>query len=137
MLHQSHNVPFFLTLSCHAPLHGEPTLTAQVGGLAEVLVETVPGLLRTPSVQLYISLGGRVQVVSTHEQEMDSSGLVFVGCRYPAGNEYRCVCVDCSAHLCALVDLVFSFPRCYVAWRRRSPVAGPSCRRRAWPWAGP
>jgi len=60
----------------------------QGGVVVEELVR-VPGLV-SPSVQLRISPGGAVEVVSNHDQIL--GGLhdqVYLGCRFPARAEYR------------------------------------------------
>ena len=47
--------------------------------------------LRTPSVQVFIGHGrSGVRAVATHEQRMDPSGMVYIGCAYPALPAYRC-----------------------------------------------
>ena len=61
---------------------------AAEGAVAEELLR-VPGL-QSPSVQLRISSGGAVEVVSTHDQILGGpEGQVYIGCRFPAAPEYR------------------------------------------------
>jgi len=68
-----------------------PSYSAKVesgGAVVEELIR-VPGLV-SPSVQLRISPGGAVEVVSNHDQIL--GGLhdqVYLGCRFPARPEYR------------------------------------------------
>src|SRR5205807_2146079 len=68
-----------------------PSYSAKVesgGGVVEELIR-VPGLV-SPSVQLRISPGGAVEVVSNHDQIL--GGLhdqVYLGCRFPARATYR------------------------------------------------
>jgi hypothetical protein len=68
-----------------------PSYSAKVesgGAVVEELVR-VPGIV-SPSVQLRITPGGAVEVVSNHDQIL--GGLhdqVYLGCRFPARQEYR------------------------------------------------
>jgi hypothetical protein len=68
-----------------------PSYSAKVergGAVVEELVR-VPGVV-SPSVQLRITPGGAVEVVSNHDQIL--GGLhdqVYLGCRFPARAEYR------------------------------------------------
>ena len=68
-----------------------PTYEAKIvaeGAVVEELVR-VPGLT-SPSVQLRISGGGEVEVLSTHDQILGGpEGQVYIGCRFPAAPEYR------------------------------------------------
>ena len=50
-----------------------------MGILAEVWIENVT---TSPSVQVYISPHGKVEVISTHEQILD--GQIYLGCQCPA-----------------------------------------------------
>ena len=60
---------------------------AAEGAIAE---ELVPRLVASPSVQLRISPGGAVQIVSTHDQLLAGpGGQVYLGCRFPAAAAYR------------------------------------------------
>jgi hypothetical protein len=52
------------------------------GGVVEELLEGDE--VANPSVQLDIAPGGRVTVLSTHEQLFDGGAQVFTGCRFPA-----------------------------------------------------
>jgi len=68
-----------------------PSYSAKVesgGAVVEELVR-VPGVV-SPSVQLRITPGGAVEVISNHDQIL--GGLhdqVYLGCRFPARDEYR------------------------------------------------
>lgn len=70
----------------------EPKVVAE-GAVVEELLR-IPGL-QSPSVQLRISTGGEVEVVSTHDQILGGpEGQVYVGCRFPAAPEYRSAIVS-------------------------------------------
>ena len=57
------------------------------GGVVEELLGG--RALRSPSVQLLLSPGGAVEVLSTHEQLLGGDGgQVFLGCRFPADPAY-------------------------------------------------
>lgn len=68
-----------------------PTYAAKIeaeGAIVEELLR-VDGL-QSPSVQLRISPGGDVEVVSTHDQILgEPEGQVYLGCRFPASATYR------------------------------------------------
>jgi PGM1 C-terminal domain len=61
-------------------------LAAQGG----VLEERITGIeIRSPSVQLHITPGGRVEVIATHDQILGGrSGQQYLGCRFPADPAY-------------------------------------------------
>ncbi len=61
---------------------------SRMGGIVEEFVEAEEKL--SPSAQLRISPRGDVQAISTHDQILGGpSGQVFLGCRFPARDEYR------------------------------------------------
>ena len=61
---------------------------AEQGGVVEELLRHPE--LQTPSVQLRISPGGAVEVLSTHVQILGGpENQVYLGCRFPAQVEYR------------------------------------------------
>jgi hypothetical protein len=63
---------------------------AAEGAIVEELVRHEP--MVSPSVQLRITPGGEVEVVSTHDQILGGpGGQVYLGCRFPADAEYRLV----------------------------------------------
>jgi hypothetical protein len=63
---------------------------AAEGAIVEELVREEP--MVSPSVQLRIHPGGRVEVVSTHDQVLGGpEGHVYLGCRFPADPEYRLI----------------------------------------------
>ena len=70
-----------------------PSYRAKIGAegaIVEELVRHEP--MVSPSVQMRISPGGQVEVVSTHDQILGGpQGQVYVGCRFPADPEYRLV----------------------------------------------
>jgi hypothetical protein len=64
------------------------TKIAAEGAIVEELVRHEP--MVSPSVQLRISPGGAVEVVSTHDQILGGpQSQVYLGCRFPADIEYR------------------------------------------------
>ncbi|MDQ6724607.1 MAG: peptide ligase PGM1-related protein [Actinomycetota bacterium] len=66
---------------------------ADGGAIVEQLLR-IPGLC-SPSVQLRIGPGGRVEVLSTHDQILGGpEGQVYVGCRFPAEARYRAAIVE-------------------------------------------
>ncbi len=59
-----------------------------MGGIVEVMVEAEE--VRSPSVQMRIHPDGAGAIVSTHEQVLGgSTGQVYLGCRFPADDDYR------------------------------------------------
>jgi hypothetical protein len=88
--------------SIRSPLHKSPVVfcaeeetwvsfrakIAAEGGVVEELVRT-PGTV-SPSVQLRIVPGGRVEILSTHDQILGGpDDQVYLGCRFPASDLYR------------------------------------------------
>lgn len=64
-----------------------PKIEAE-GAVVEELIRR-PGLA-SPSVQLRISSGGELEVLSTHDQVLGGPGQqVYLGCRFPADAAYR------------------------------------------------
>ncbi len=64
-------------------------LMAEQGALVEAWLQGGEAL-RSPSVQGTIHPGGRVEVLSTHEQILGGpSGQTYLGCRFPADAVYR------------------------------------------------
>ena len=63
---------------------------AAEGAIVEELVRDEP--MVSPSVQLRITPGGAVEVVSTHDQVLGGpQGQVYLGCRFPADPDYRLI----------------------------------------------
>jgi hypothetical protein len=61
---------------------------ARMGGIVEEFLEAAE--VASPSVQLRINPRGRVIPVSTHDQILGGpAGQTFLGCRFPAREEYR------------------------------------------------
>jgi hypothetical protein len=61
---------------------------AKMGGIVEEFVEA--GEKQSPSAQYRASPRGDVQLLSTHDQILGGpSGQVFLGCRFPARDDYR------------------------------------------------
>ena len=61
---------------------------AAMGGIVEELIEAEE--VRSPSVQMRIHPDGRSTLVSSHEQVLGgSTGQVYLGCTFPARDDYR------------------------------------------------
>lgn len=61
---------------------------AAMGGIVEELIGA--GQVRSPSVQMRISPTGEPALVSSHEQVLGGvTGQSYLGCRFPADDEYR------------------------------------------------
>jgi hypothetical protein len=61
---------------------------SRMGGIVEEFIEAKQKL--SPSAQMRISPHGEVQPISTHDQILGGpSGQVFLGCRFPARDDYR------------------------------------------------
>jgi hypothetical protein len=59
-----------------------------MGGIVEEMIEAEE--VRSPSVQLRIHPDGKAVLVSSHEQVLGGkTGQVYLGCRFPARQEYR------------------------------------------------
>lgn len=66
---------------------------AEMGGIVEELVDAQE--IRSPSVQMRIYPNGTSAIVSSHEQVLGgSTGQVYLGCRFPANDEYRSLLQD-------------------------------------------
>ncbi|HLF30278.1 MAG TPA: peptide ligase PGM1-related protein [Xanthomonadales bacterium] len=60
----------------------------QMGGIVEEMIEAEE--VRSPSVQMRIRPDGTAVLVSSHEQVLGGkTGQVYLGCRFPARQEYR------------------------------------------------
>lgn len=64
------------------------------GAIAQAIIASPPGdrraRLSSPSIQLWISARGSVEVLSSHEQLLAGPhGMSFAGCRFPARAAYR------------------------------------------------
>ena len=71
------------------PAAGWRDLMAQQGALVEAWLEGGEQL-SSPSVQGTIHPGGRVELLSTHEQILGGAGgQTYLGCRFPADDAYR------------------------------------------------
>ena len=61
---------------------------AQMGGIVEEMIEAAQ--IRSPSVQMRITPDGQSLLVSSHEQILGgATGHAYVGCLFPADDEYR------------------------------------------------
>jgi pheganomycin biosynthesis PGM1-like protein/ATP-grasp domain-containing protein len=67
-----------------------PAYLARLGELGGIVEERITGEeLRSPSVQLNLTPGGTVEVVSTHDQLLGGrSGQSYLGCVFPAAPDY-------------------------------------------------
>ncbi len=60
----------------------------QMGGIVEEMIDAEE--VRSPSVQMRIYPDGKAVLVSSHEQVLGgNTGQVYLGCRFPAREEYR------------------------------------------------
>ena len=60
----------------------------QMGGIVEEMIDADE--VHSPSVQMRIFPGGNAVLVSSHEQVLGGpTGQVYLGCRFPANEEYR------------------------------------------------
>ena len=60
----------------------------RMGGIVEEMLDAEE--VRSPSVQMRIYPGGKAVLVSSHEQVLGgNTGQVYLGCRFPAREEYR------------------------------------------------
>jgi hypothetical protein len=78
------------------PLEGYLAKFSQRGGIVE---ERIAGVeLRSPSVQLRVTPGGEVELLSTHDQMLGGpSGQRYLGCRFPADFGYaQAISLDAS-----------------------------------------
>ena len=58
----------------------------------------------SPSVQLRIRPGGRVELLSTHDQILGGpGGQVYLGCRFPASSSYRPPLTDAALRVAAVL----------------------------------
>jgi len=57
------------------------------GAVVELFIEGE--IKHSPSCQAVIRPNGKIDILSTHEQLLDKSGMVFLGCKFPAKNNYR------------------------------------------------
>lgn len=61
---------------------------SEMGGVVEEMIDA--GEVRSPSVQMRIYPGGQSALVSSHEQVLGgATGQAYLGCRFPASDEYR------------------------------------------------
>lgn len=61
---------------------------AIMGGIVEEMIDARE--VRSPSVQMRIHPDGQSAIVSSHEQVLGgSTGQVYLGCRFPASDDYR------------------------------------------------
>jgi PGM1 C-terminal domain len=69
------------------PFDGYAAKLAERGGIVEELISGTE--LRSPSVQLRVIPGGKVELLSTHDQLLGGpSGQSYLGCRFPADFGY-------------------------------------------------
>jgi hypothetical protein len=71
---------------------------AKMGGIVEEFIEAEQK--HSPSAQLRIGPRGDVLLISTHDQILGGpSGQVFLGCRFPARDEYRMAIQEASLRI--------------------------------------
>ena len=63
----------------------------KLSGMGGIVEEFIPGeIKRSPSAQFRIDPVGGIDAVSTHDQVLGgANGQIFLGCRFPADQEYR------------------------------------------------
>jgi hypothetical protein len=78
------------------PFDGYIAKLAERGGIVEERISGVE--LRSPSVQLRVTPGGEVELLSTHDQLLGGpSGQKYLGCRFPADFAYaRAISADAA-----------------------------------------
>jgi hypothetical protein len=71
---------------------------AAMGGIVEELIESSE--VRSPSVQMRIAPDGKADLVSSHEQVLGgATGQSYLGCRFPASDEYRATLLSEAAKI--------------------------------------
>jgi hypothetical protein len=92
---------------------------ASMGGIVEELIEGREKA--SPSTQLRISPYGEVLVLSTHDQILGGpSGQVFLGCRFPARDDYRMAMQQAAVRIgevLAAHGVVSRFAVDFLCWR--------------------
>ncbi len=75
----------------------------QMGGIVEELIESEE--TRSPSVQMRILPNGETKLVSSHEQVLGgSTGQAYLGCRFPARDDYRSTLLANAAKVGAVLS---------------------------------
>ena len=70
----------------------------EMGGIVEEMIDAEE--VRSPSVQMRIYPGGSAVLVSSHEQVLGGkTGQVYLGCRFPAREEYRSMILEQAARV--------------------------------------
>ena len=95
---------------------------AKFGSMGGVVEEFVDGREKvSPSTQLRVSPYGEVMVISTHDQILGGpSQQVFLGCRFPARDEYRIRMQEAAVRIgevLAAHGVVSRFGIDFLAWR--------------------
>lgn len=76
----------------------------KVAAEGAVIEEWVEAPAASPSVQMRLAPGGRVAVLSTHDQMLgDPLGQVYLGCRFPADPRYRGEIRSCARRVAAVL----------------------------------
>jgi PGM1 C-terminal domain len=92
---------------------------ARMGGIVEEFIEGVDKV--SPSAQLRISPRGEVLPISTHDQILGGpSDQVFLGCSFPAREEYRLRILDAAMKIGEVLsthDVVSRFAIDFLLWR--------------------
>lgn len=92
---------------------------ARMGGIVEEFLDAPEKT--SPSAQLRIGPRGEVVTISTHDQILGgSSGQVFLGCSFPAHDEYRLKVQDAGLRIggvLARYGVVSRFGVDFIAWR--------------------
>ena len=82
-----------------------PTFSAKIEHEGAIVEELLRGEgVQSPSVQLRIAPGGTVEILSTHDQILGGpEGQVYLGCRFPASDQYRPAIVDAARRVGAVL----------------------------------
>ncbi|MET0552841.1 MAG: peptide ligase PGM1-related protein [Vicinamibacteria bacterium] len=95
---------------------------SRMGGIVEEFIEAPEK--HSPSAQLRLSPRGEVTLLSTHDQILGGpSGQVFLGCSFPAHDEYRLAVQEAGeriGHVLASYGVVSRFAADFLVYRDRA-----------------
>jgi hypothetical protein len=81
-----------------------PSFASKIAAEGAIVEELADDAIASPSVQLRITPGGAVEVVSTHDQVLGGpGGQVYLGCRFPASPGYRPAICDAARRVGAVL----------------------------------
>ena len=74
------------------------SFAGKIAAEGAIVEQLLPARAASPSAQAWISPTGDVQVVSTHDQVLGGpGGQVYLGCRFPAAEDYRTQIISYTA----------------------------------------